>query len=94
MQCINLEQALKLSTKFSIYSSEGDIPAELPVPIPSEAFCEFVAKPWQDISPNEREAFQKFYTRVGANLEEVAASVKHGFQLDEVTWEDIIATLR
>lgn len=91
---IGLQEALRLSTEFSLRSGEGAVPASTIVPIPASAFCRFVAKPWGDVDDGERESFRRFYTRVGDDLEGIADTVRNGGSLDEVVWDEITAGLR
>lgn len=87
--CLNLEEALKLSTAFSVSSSQGAVPDDLLIPVPASTFCEFNAKPWGAVSDLEREAFKAFYLQVGEGLEDAAALLKQGVPLDEASWADI-----
>lgn len=93
MLCIGLEEALRLSTEFSVLSADGDVPDGLLVPIPAAEHCRFVAKPWREIDQAERESFRRFYAAVGGELEELAANARRGLDLDEVIWADITAAL-
>jgi len=92
--CLNLEDALKLSTSFSLSSTEGDIPADLLIPVPSTSFCEFHAKAWGAVTEAEREAFKAFYLCVGENLEDVASLIKQGGALDETNWARITEQIK
>lgn len=91
--CVGLEEALRLSTDFSLHSGAGGVPETLLIPIPSSNVCEFVLKPWRDLDEREREAFRRFYTRVGGRLEDVADLLRGGRDLDEVAWREITASL-
>ena len=93
MPCINLEEALKLSTEFSVHSSQGEVPADLLLPVPYGAFCEFQTRPWGDMSEHEREAFKKFYLHVGEGLEDIAAMLRQGAPLDETIWANMTGQL-
>lgn len=87
--CIGLEEALRLSTGFSASSNRGEIPGSLEIPIPSERHCTFVVKRWSEVNDAEREAFRRFYVRVGGELEDLAQRAGAGADIDETLWTEI-----
>lgn len=92
--CIGLQDALRSCTEFSVAARAGEVPAGLRVPVPGRALCEFDLKAWDELEPDEREAFRLFYSRVGDRLESLAEGADRGEALDEVAWREITAGLR
>ena len=93
-ETVNLEEALKLSAAFSAVSTDAETVGDVLVPVPTGTFCEFVPRPYSELSDDEREAFRRFYTHVGEDLEDIAQEVKLGGDLDEVAWDDITRNLK
>ena len=93
-ETVNLEEALKLTTAFSAVSSDGEAAGDVLVPVPASTFCEFVPRRYSELSEGEREAFRRFYTRVGEELEDIAQEVKLGSDIDEVAWSEITRDLQ
>lgn len=95
---IGLEDALRLSTKFSAYAAGREVPSALEVPVPTEKYCQFLPKPWGELDPPEREAFQRFYEEVGNDLEDLARDASAGgdidTSLDGLAWNDITRVLQ
>jgi hypothetical protein len=92
--CIGLPEALTLSTHFSIASNRGEIPTSLKVPVPTPSTCTFVIRSWGEISEREREAFRRFYVRVGDRLEDLAQRAHDSAAIDlgDEVWGEITGT--
>lgn len=91
--CIGLPEALRLSTRFSVHSNDGEIPTGLEIPIPLSANCAFLVRPWGEVSEAERDAFRRFYIRVGEELEDLAQRARDGRDIDEAIWSEITGQL-
>ena len=88
-ETVDLEEALKLTTAFSAVSTDAETVGNVLVPVPTDAFVEFVPRRYSELSDGEREAFRRFYTHVGEPLEDIAQEVKLGNDIDEVAWSKI-----
>ena len=93
-ETVNLEEALKLTTAFSAVSTDGETVGDVLVPVPTGTFCEFVPRPYSELSESERESFRRFYTHVGEDLEDIAQEIKLGSDLDKVAWNEITQDLQ
>lgn len=91
---VGMAEALRLSTRFSVHSNAGEIPADLQIPIPRRTQCTFMVRSWGEVSDGEREAFRRFYVRFGEELEELAQRSRDGIIVDERVWSEITGALK
>ena len=91
---IGLEEALRLSADFSARSSNGGVPESTLIPVPREVPDEFDAMPWGQVGQEQREAFRRFYQRVGDAVEEAANRLRDGGDVDDADWAAITSDVR
>ena len=91
---VDLEEALRLAAAFSALSADGEVPGDTPVPVPRNAFGAFEVRAWEHVEGDDREAFRRFYGRVGGALEGVAEDLRDGADIDDADWAEITRGIR